>query len=247
LSNRIPFVIDNNHHMMWYVLKSLLKQCEGKSLDIATSAFDVGPWHLLKDGLSDMSSFRLLLGDEPKDASDMGLFEMRMRLLKEVSESFVPHVDEIGRNLVRSLIAFLSEERVQVRLHTKRSPAINCYLFSNGKMWEQDYKPIAAIIGSSDFTYGGLLSSKELNLACHTNLTAEEITAERLRGCRMPEDEIASVVGLGEGDRVVAAKVPAVLALSDIAEWYEQQWEAARDFKEELIKLLQDVPFIVES
>jgi len=34
-------------------------------------------------------------------------------------------------------------------------------------------------------------------------------------------------VQLGEFERVTAANIPGVLAINELAEWYEQQWEAA--------------------
>jgi hypothetical protein len=48
---------------------------------------------------------------------------------------------------------------------------------------------------------------------------------------------------LGEAERVTAANVPGVLAINELAEWYERQWEAARDFKDELIDLLDASKF----
>ena len=48
---------------------------------------------------------------------------------------------------------------------------------------------------------------------------------------------------MGEAERVTAANVPGVLAINELAAWYDRQWEAARDFKEELIDLLDASKF----
>jgi len=43
--------------------------------------------------------------------------------------------------------------------------------------------------------------------------------------------------------RLVAANIPGVLAINELAQWYEKQWEAARDFKDELIDLIDASKF----
>jgi len=239
MSNRIPFVIDND---LWHVLKSILKQNEGKALDIATRYFDLGGWDALADNILKMSSSRLLLGVEPEAGSDLGLREWRARLGRGPAPYFNEHV----RQLTAKTIAFLSEERVQVRLHTKGVLNAKYYLVYSGNFFEH-YSPIVAIVGSSDFTYDGLFSSNELNLACRPNLLAEEVVRERWRGCGMGQEELATLARLSSEERVIAANVPGEMAINDLATSYEHRWEASRDFKKELIKLFQDVPFIVES
>src|SRR6266513_3066604 len=47
----------------------------------------------------------------------------------------------------------------------------------------------------------------------------------------------------GGFERVTVANVPGVLAINELAEWYDRQWEAARDFKEELIDLIDSSKF----
>ena len=48
---------------------------------------------------------------------------------------------------------------------------------------------------------------------------------------------------LGEFERVTEANVLGVLAINERADWYERQWEVARDFKDELIDLLDSSKF----
>lgn len=71
----IPFVVDNQQHIMSSVLNDLLAQHTGHSLDIATAYFNVGGWQLLREGLGRLGNFRLLLGDEPATGTDLGLRE----------------------------------------------------------------------------------------------------------------------------------------------------------------------------
>ncbi|SRR6266700_18589 len=81
-SMTIPFVIDNQHHSVAAVLNDLLAQHKGHSLDVATAYFNVGGWQLLCEGLNGLSTFRLLLGDEPEAGADLGLREARAKLIK---------------------------------------------------------------------------------------------------------------------------------------------------------------------
>src|SRR5437016_14405490 len=76
LNLTIPFVIDNQQHRMAEVLGNLLARHKGHSLDVATAYFNVGGWQLLREGLTGLGNFRLLLGDEPEAGSDLGLREI---------------------------------------------------------------------------------------------------------------------------------------------------------------------------
>src|SRR5947209_20109615 len=70
---RIPYVIDNDVHKMADVLNAILCGHGGCSLDVATAYLNVQGLRLLQDGLQGLGSFRLLLGDEPVEATDLGL------------------------------------------------------------------------------------------------------------------------------------------------------------------------------
>jgi hypothetical protein len=80
--NTLPFVIDNQQFRMSDVLNTLLTHYKGQSLDIATAYFNVGGWQLLAEGVRDMGSFRLLLGDEPEAGADLGLREVGAKPVK---------------------------------------------------------------------------------------------------------------------------------------------------------------------
>ncbi len=238
----IPFVIDNQQHTMVEVLNSLLAEHKGHSLDIATAYFNVGGWQLLRNGLECLGNFRLLLGDEPEASLDLGLREVGARPVKGlIRELATANFNEQTLRLVEDLIAFLRQEHVQVRLYTQGFLHAKCYLFYSGGGFAH-FSPIAAIVGSSNFTRAGLQSNKELNLSHRANLTPEELSPEQLKGSI--EGSERKVLGqMAEAERLIAANVPGVLAIKELAEWYERQWTSARDFKADLVDLLDSSKF----
>ncbi len=84
------------------------------------------------------------------------------------------------------------------------------------------FQPVAAIIGSSNFTRAGLLSNKELNLVHRVTLAAEEVGPERVKGM-LEKPERVQLGTIADTDRVLAANVPGVLAIFALTDWYEQQ------------------------
>src|SRR5258707_6626769 len=238
----IPFVIDNQQHKMADVLNDLLHHHKGHSLDIATAYFNLGGWQLLFDGLNGLGNFRLLLGDEPEAGSDLGLREIGAKPVKGLIRDLAKEAfNEKTLRLVEDLIAFLRQENVQVRRYTQVFLHAKCYLFYSGGGFER-FTPIAAIVGSSNFTRPGLQTNKELNLTHRANLAPEEVEPEHVKGL-LESAERKRLEQLGEAERTTAANVPGVLAINELAEWYEHQWEAARDFKEELIDLIDSSKF----
>ncbi|HZS77277.1 MAG TPA: helicase-related protein [Ktedonobacteraceae bacterium] len=237
----IPFVIDNQQHKMADILNALLADHKGYALDIATAYFNIGGWQLLRQGLNDLGSFRLLLGDEPEAGSDLGLREIGAKPVRGLIRDLAgENFNEQTLRLVEDLIAFLRRPNVQVRLYTKGFLHAKCYLFYINSFARLN--PIAAIVGSSNFTRPGLLFNKELNLAHRANLLPEETSPEHLKGL-LESQERKQLSLLDESGRVLAANLPGILAISSLSEWYERQWEDARDFKDELIDLLDASKF----
>lgn len=237
-----PFVIDNQQHKMADVLNDLLADHKGHSFDVATAYFNVGGWQLLREGLNGLGNFRLLLGDEPEAGSDLGLREIGAKPIKGLIRDLArENFNEQTLRLVEDLIAFLRQEHVQARLYTDGFLHAKCYLFYSGGGFAR-FHPVAAIVGSSNFTRPGLLTNKELNLAHRANLSPEEVRPDQVKGL-LESGERKRLVELGDLERVTAANVPGVLAINELSAWYERQWEAARDFKEELIDLLDASKF----
>src|SRR5438132_7571800 len=177
-----PFVIDNQQHIMADVLNALLAEHNGHSFDIATAYFNVGGWQLLRTGLEGLGNFRLLLGDEPEAGFDLGLREAGARPIKGLIHDLAgTSFNENTLRLVEDLITFLCQEHVQVRLYTQGFLHAKCYLFYRGGGFTHFF-PIAAIVGSSNFTRAGLQSNKELNLVHRANLLPEEFSPEDVKG-----------------------------------------------------------------
>src|SRR5579871_1305860 len=233
----LPFVIDNRQQRMGDVLNELLRQYRGCSLDVATAYFNIGGWQVLREGLEGLGSLRLLLGDEPEQGSDLGMREAGARpvrgLVRELSEA---SFNEQTLRVVEQLIAFLRQERAQVRLYTGGFLHAKSYQFYLDRGFTR-IAPGAAIVGSSNLTRAGLLTNKELNFMHRASFDAAEVEPERVRGI-MEEDEREQLLRVPEMQRLIAAGVPGLLALDELTAWYRQQWREARDFKDELIELL---------
>jgi len=70
---KLPYVIDNQSHVLADILKGLLTEHQGRSLDMATAYFTVGGFGLVQDGLAHLGNLRLLLGAEPTTGEQVGL------------------------------------------------------------------------------------------------------------------------------------------------------------------------------
>src|SRR6266550_6778915 len=238
----IPFVIDNQQHKMAEVLNDLLHHHKNHSLDIATAYFNVGGCQLLRDGLNGLGTVRLLLGDEPEAGFDLGLREVGAKPVKGLIRDLAKETfNEKTLRQVEDLVAFLRQDNVQVRLYTRGFLHAKGYLFYSGGGFER-FTPIAAIVGSSNFTRPGLLTNKELNLAHRANLSPAEVSPEQVKGL-LESEERKRLAALGDLERVTAANVPGVLAINELSAWYERQWQIARDFKDALIDLLDASKF----
>src|SRR5256886_5199131 len=205
----IPFVIDNQQRTMSDVLNDLLLHHKGHSLDIATAYFNVGGWQLLRERLNGLGNVRLLLGDEPEDGSELGLREIGEKPVKGLIRDLArENFSETTLRLVEDLVAFLRQEHVQVRLYIRGFLHAKCYLFYSGSGFER-FTPIAAIVGSSNFTRPGLQTNKELNLAHRANLAPEEVEPDRVKAFLESADR-KRLGQLAEVERVTPANVPAV-------------------------------------
>jgi len=57
---KLPYVIDNQTHLLADILCGLLAEHKGRSLDAATVYFTVGGFGLVKEGLLSLGNFRSL-------------------------------------------------------------------------------------------------------------------------------------------------------------------------------------------
>lgn len=248
-ANRVPYVIDNQTHKMADVLNGILAAHPRSSLDIATAYFSVTGYRELRANLDSLRNFRLLLGFEPKVGKDLGLNpDNRQALLAALRGDLEQEpFTEATMRLVEDLIAFLRREVTAVRLYDRGFLHAKAYLFYGDKGAQASlfdrFLPLIGIVGSSNFTGPGLRTNRELNLA-HKTLIEENETddpqaraaAERLASSRASDTITPS------SRRILKSEVGA-RAILDLVEWYERQWEDARDFKDELVDLLDASKF----
>ena len=230
----IPYVIDNQNHRMADVLGGIIAVHGGKSLDIATAYFNVRGFALLQHGLRELGSFRLLLGDEPGDGESVGLGpRAASRLTRELNAA--PFTEPTLR-AVEDLIAFLRRDMVGVRAYQQGFLHAKSYIFYGDLPvgGADRFQPVAAIVGSSNFTGPGLTSNSELNLSHKTALTEEEMA----RIGPLPVDGQEEM----ELRRELMSGVGAQ-AITELDRWFRERWEESRDFKEELIELLDASKF----
>jgi superfamily II DNA or RNA helicase len=245
---RIPYVIDNQQHRLADVLKALLEEHRGRSLDVATAYFTVTGFGLLQEGLKHLGNFRLLLGAEPTSGEELGLRPNAgavKGLLRENLESLP--FNEKTILLVEDLISFLRRETVLVRLHDKGFLHAKCWLFYSDRPGQQilfdRFRPILAIVGSSNFTAPGLTSNRELNLAHKVLLDPSEVDdREAEYAVSWLSDERPSR-NISTANRQLLKSEVGARAIIELEGWYERQWADGRDFNNELIELLDASKF----
>ena len=245
---KIPYVIDNQAHILADVLRGIMEKMQGQCLDVATAYFTVGGYRLIQSGLDKLGNFRLLLGAEPRSGEQIGirpdaklaLNRMKVDLEREL---FTPET----LKAVEDLIRFLRGSNVEVRLHDKGFLHAKCYLFYSDRPGQQElfdrFKPVLAIVGSSNFTAPGLTSNRELNLTHKVFLDEEEANdPEAQQAVRwLTEDKPSENIKV-LNRRLIKSEVGA-RAIIELEQWYQKQWDESRDFKEELIELLDASKF----
>lgn len=245
---KIPYVIDNTAITLVDVLNGLLKEYHGQSLDAATAYLNVGGFGLVKDGLQALGSFRLLLGEAPEGAEQIGLQPERNqvcdRLVRDLNAT--PFSEETLR-LVEDLIAYLSQDKVEVRVYDKGFLHAKCWLFYSKRPGQQmlfvRFRPVLAIVGSSNFTTGGLTSNNELNLTHKVLLDKSEAKDEdAAEAVRWLTEEKPSY-RITETNRQLIKSEIGARAIIELENWFSQQWAQAIDFKTELIDLLNRSKF----
>jgi len=238
----IPYVIDNETHCMADVLNAILAGHGGRSLDVATAYFNVQGFRLLKIGLQGLGTFRLLLGDEPTEGADVGLRPRAAAALHGELRAAVFSEDTL--RAVEELIGFLRRENVAVRAYQQGFLHAKAYLFYGDRPtagWDR-FQPVAAIVGSSNLTGAGLTTNRELNLV-HKTLLDEEELANELPHALWPGRPRAQLGFTEREQQQLWASTVGAHAIADLDRWFERQWQASRDFKDDLIDLLDASKF----
>ncbi len=269
----IPYVIDNQTHTMREVLAGLLKEHEGRCLDIATAYLNVGGFELLKEGLRKLGNLRLIIGAEPTLGKHLGL-EPKPDAVNGMIRSDLEDLpyDEKTLRSVEDFITFLKADSSQVRLHLKGFLHAKCWIFYADRPGKHNlydrFRPMAAIVGSSNFTRGGLTSNKELNLT-HKVLVdpseADDSEARNAVGWLLDEALVQNrpitqhqlptagrrpdLSALYEdatrlwSDRQLIKSEVGARAIIELEKWFEGRWGDAVDFKKSLIDLLDASKF----
>ena len=103
--------------------------------------------------------------------------------------------------------------------------------------------PILAIVGSSNFTVPGLTSNRELNLTHKVLIDRAEVDdPDAAHAVSWLSDARPSEQITPENRQLLKSEVGA-RAIIDLEAWYERQWKDSRDFKQELIDLLDASKF----
>jgi SNF2 family DNA or RNA helicase len=254
IMTQIPYVIDNIHHTLADVLNDLIHRQHSPQVDIATAYFSIRGFELLGEALAGARRIRLLLGDEPQHASDVGVRADAPTWLRH--ELNAEPLSETTQRLVEALVRFLRREDVEVRLYRGHPPDQNgprrflhakCYLVYGGRGAQpalfDHLNPLAGIVGSSNFTAPGLVGNRELNLVHKTHLATDEVEDEIARSevAHHAQTQVNQRIS-AENQRLLKSEVGA-RAILDLAAWYEEQWQLAVDFKPQLINLVENSKF----
>jgi SNF2 family DNA or RNA helicase len=252
----IPFVIDNQQHRLTEVLNALLAQTTGKPFDVATAYFSVSGYRLVQKSLHHVGAFRLLLGAEPHTGADVGLRANQKALEARLKDDLEAEpFTEATLRLVEQLIAFLRADKVAVRLYDNGFLHAKAYLFHQDAVGPHNLgdrlRPLAAVVGSSNFTGPGLATNRELNLVHRVILPTEKAVdweaAERTGYLEQLQDKRTLLDPSGvdvpdDARRFIKSEVGA-RAISDLMEWYERQWAESADYKDQFIDLLDSSKF----
>ena len=244
----LPYVIDNQSHKLSEVLNGILQEHGGRSLDAASAYFTVGGFGLLQRGLENLGNFRLILGAEPTTGEQLGL-RPDPGLVKGLIQGDLESMpfDETTLRLVEDLIAYLQRDSVQVRLYDSGFLHAKCWLFYSDRPGQQmlfdRFRPILAIVGSSNFTLPGLTSNRELNLAHKVLLDPAEVDDKHAAYAVSWLSDVKPSSNITVENRQLLKSEVGARAIIDLEEWYQRQWQDSRDFKAELVELLDASKF----
>lgn len=251
----LPFTIDNVSVRLADVLDGLLAEARGNPLDVATAYFNIRAFDLLGERLKGLGAFRLMLGYEPAGGEEVGLRPSKAALRRMREEIDGLPFEEKTLRLVEELIAYLRGEKVQIRLFDKGFLHAKAYLLYRDQVGPNNLsdrlRPHVAIVGSSNFTGAGLTTNRELNLV-HRVFTPEDEpidpqAAEATAYLHQGDDvetllDPSGVEVPAQARRAIKSEVGG-RAILELNRWYEERWDEAADFKDDLIDMLNASKF----
>lgn len=167
----LPDYIDNRTHTLQAVLKTIIKDENQLTLDIATGFFRIEAWVRLEAAMNQLTSFRLLLGRDPTirpgESDRIDLIRYFKKNIQEELEN--QPLNSQYQNEIERMIAYLQRHDVEVRLfgaHGDKNQFLHAkaYIFDN-----------YSIVGSSNFTPAGLEGNTELNVVNKIGAIAHDL------------------------------------------------------------------------
>jgi superfamily II DNA or RNA helicase len=185
------FIVDNSDED-WKVQRYLHDWCQlSQSIDIATGYFEIGSLLALKDEWQKVDQIRILMGDE-----------VSLRTKKAFADGLTKALGRLDGSLEAEKLKNDFLEGVPAVVQAIRSGKIQCKVYRKDKFHAKAYITHArmevvgssALVGSSNFTFPGLMENIELNVQVtgspvkvlqewyeeHWN-QAEDVTPEILR------------------------------------------------------------------
>ncbi len=249
-------IIDNepkSQTLERYTLKDALKEyienLKPDTLDIATGFFNLKAWELLGNQLLTLNSCRILLGWEYRSAKNTE---------REIQEAFLQMLDEIpiteykqNRAHISSLIAFLEKKKPnwdtfpeniksskpevqyinQLRIHPSPRLHGKMYLFPN-----------IAIVGSSNFTNGGLLGNTELNISIDDEDSLKHLKDwfEHFFNSRKTYDYRCKLVDLLQNSKFGNKEYdPFIVFLKIVFEYHKYELQRTLEHEDEIVRLAE--------
>ncbi|MEM3830087.1 MAG: phospholipase D-like domain-containing protein, partial [Conexivisphaerales archaeon] len=144
-------IIDNSKEKLATVLAGELS--EMKEIAIASAYFNVRGYAALKDVLKD-KPLKFLLGKEPNES-----IKWEEELLKELEED---EDDPEYFKLIQDAVKYFEDSKREVRTPQKEFFHGKAYIGASPNLTY--FNSAVGVVGSSNFTYGGLVTNRELNM-----------------------------------------------------------------------------------
>lgn len=169
---QLPDYIDNDRHNLEAVLRALILDHSERELDIATGFFQPEVWTRLQDSFSQLDSLRLLIGRDPSiRPAEHDRIDLKQFYRRSIQEQLEGQDFNLKyKQLINSLIEFLREDRIQVRLYGGAEGARAKFLHAKAYIFNYN-----SIIGSSNLTPSGLSGNTELNVLIKQQSIARDL------------------------------------------------------------------------
>lgn len=155
------FIVDNSDQD-WKVGDYLREWCQlSESIDIASGFFEIGALLALRDEWQKVDRFRVLMGDEvsqrTKNAFNEGLNQIKARLDASLEAEKDKNAFLAG---VPAIVDAIGSGKIHCRVYRKDKFHAKAYITHARQAVIGSF----ALVGSSNFTYPGLIDNVELNV-----------------------------------------------------------------------------------